>query len=455
MLSSLNAISPVDGRYHSKTSDLAPYLSEYGLIYHRLLVEIKFLQSLCEAADVPECKSLSDQDNALLESLLDNFNEAEAQKVKDIEKQTNHDVKAVEYYLKEACQQSEVLKANSEFIHFGLTSEDVNNLAYALMLKGATQQVLIPKLHDCIDSITLLAKNNIDVAMMARTHGQPASPTTIGKEFINITARLTRSRDQLAQQQFLGKCNGAVGNYNALQFAYPEVDWPAFTKQFIEQKLQLTFNPYTTQIEPHDWIAELCHHFSRINTTMIDFSRDLWTYISLNYFKQKTISTEVGSSTMPHKVNPIDFENAEGNLGIANALLSFFANKLPISRLQRDLTDSTVLRNLGVAFGHSYLAYQSLLKGLSKLETNQAIIEQDLNQQWALLAEPIQTLMRRYGLENPYEQLKALTRGKTFDKESLDVFVDTLALPEKEKKRLKALTPSSYLGLAQSLTKAL
>lgn len=455
MNTQLTAISPIDGRYFSKTRELSKLMSEYGLIYHRLVVEVRFLQALARHEQINECPRLSSKDNELLESILANFTEHSAEEVKKIEQVTNHDVKAVEYYLKEQIKPSKSLIAISEFIHFGLTSEDVNNLAYALMIKKTQQSVMLPKLHDLIDNLTEKAKHNINVPMLSRTHGQPASPTTLGKELANVVARLKRVEEQLLNQTYLGKCNGAVGNFNALLFAYPDVDWQSFTKDFIENDLELNLNPFTTQIEPHDWVAELCHTNERLNTILIDFSRDVWSYISLNYFTQRTVKSEVGSSTMPHKVNPIDFENAEGNLGMSNALFSFFASKLPISRFQRDLTDSTVLRNIGSAFSYTLIALQSLLKGLSKLEINASLMLHELNQHWALLAEPIQTVMRRYGLEAPYEQLKALTRGQTITQQSLHEFIDTLALPQPEIERLKALTPSSYLGNAVELTKAL
>lgn len=455
MNTQLTTISPIDGRYNSKTRALSKLMSEYGLIFYRVTVEIRFLQALTRSSEISECPTLSKQDYAFLESLLENFSEQDAKRVKTIEQTTNHDVKAVEYFLKERFAESDSLLAISEFIHFGLTSEDVNNLAYALMVKHSQQSVMLPKLHDVIDAISEIAKKNIDIAMMSRTHGQPASPSTLGKEFANVGARLKRVQVQLEEQAYLGKCNGAVGNFNALLFAYPNIDWQAFSKQFIEIDLELTLNPFTTQIEPHDWVAEVCHAMVRLNTILIDLSRDVWSYISLNYFTQRTVKNEVGSSTMPHKVNPIDFENAEGNLGLANALFNFFANKLPISRFQRDLTDSTVLRNLGTAFGHSLIAFSSLLKGLTKLQVNESLIAKDLNQNWALLAEPIQTVMRRYGLEEPYEKLKAFTRGQAITQQSIQTFIDTLDLPTHEIERLKALRPDTYLGLATDLTKSL
>lgn len=451
----LTSISPIDGRYHKKTQPLALFVSEYGLIYYRLMVEIHYLEALCDDPAVTECPVLTDEARKYLHQILQTFNEEEAQKVKQIEHTTNHDLKAAEYYLKERLRQHPDLASHSEFIHFGLTSEDINNLAYALMVKNSIEQVLLPALWDVLDGLTEKAKLHSNHAMLARTHGQAASPTTVGKELSNTIYRLRRVVEKLRNQDYLGKCNGAVGNFNALAYAYPDIDWPAFSKQFIEKKLQLTANPYTTQIEPHDWLAELCHQLARTNTILIDFSRDMWGYISLGYFTQRTVASEVGSSTMPHKVNPIDFENAEGNLGLANALYQFFADKLPISRYQRDLTDSTVLRNVGVAFGHSLLAYQALLKGLNKITVNQALLTQELSDQWALLAEPIQTVMRRYGLYEPYEQLKALTRGKKIDQATLHAFIDQSALPEHEKTRLKTLRPETYTGLAQQLTKQL
>lgn len=455
MNTQITAISPIDGRYFNKTRPLSKILSEYGLIYYRVYVEIHFLITLSKEPALTECEALSEADASFLSHLLINFNEASALRVKEIEKVTNHDVKAVEYFLKEQFKASPSLEKLSEFIHFGLTSEDVNNLAYALMLKNCQENVMLPQSQDVIDTLSEMAKKHIDITMLSRTHGQAASPTTMGKELSNVVARLKQVQCTLKKQVFLGKCNGAVGNFNALDFAYPEINWQTITKIFVEDSLGLTLNAYTTQIEPHDWIAELCHSMERFNTILIDFSRDVWSYISLGYFTQRTLSNEVGSSTMPHKVNPIDFENAEGNLGLANALFHFFASKLPISRFQRDLTDSTVLRNLGSAFGHTLIAMSSLLKGLSKLDINEALMQEELNEQWALLAEPIQTLMRRYGIENPYEKLKALTRGKKITKTLIHNFIDTLALPEKEILRLKKLTPETYIGYAKELTKAL
>lgn len=448
-LSTLTAVSPIDGRYGSKSADLRPIFSEFGLIRHRVLVEVRWLQALAAHPDIMEVPTLSERAGHLLDAIIGNFSEADAQRVKNIERTTNHDVKAVEYFLKEKIAGNQELEAISEFIHFACTSEDINNLSHALMLREGRGQVLLPLIDEVIDGIRQLATTLADQPMLSRTHGQPASPTTLGKEMANQVYRLQRQREQVAASPLLGKLNGAVGNYNAHLAAYPEVDWPAFAKQFVES-LGISWNPYTIQIEPHDYIAELFDAVSRLNTILIDLCRDLWSYISLGYFKQKTIAGEVGSSTMPHKVNPIDFENGEGNLGIANALFGHLAAKLPISRWQRDLTDSTVLRNLGVGFAHTGIALQSILRGLSKLEANGEAMEADLNANWEVLAEAIQTVMRRYGIEKPYEKLKELTRGQRITPEQLQTFVDQLEIPEAAKDSLKRLTPLTYIGNAET-----
>ncbi len=447
-LTALTAISPIDGRYADQTADLRPIFSEYGLIRHRVLVEVRWLQALARHPGISEVPPLGEHANRILEGLVEHFSLADAQRVKNIERATNHDVKAVEYLLKERIAGNAELEAVSEFIHFACTSEDINNLAYALMLREARAQALLPGLDGLIDAITRLARQYADQPMLARTHGQPASPTTLGKEMANTAYRLKRQRAQLATTPLLGKINGAVGNYNAHLAAYPEVDWEDFAHRFVTEELGLDWNPYTTQIEPHDYLAEFFHVVMRANTVLLDFCRDLWSYIAIGYFRQKTVAGEIGSSTMPHKVNPIDFENAEGNLGVANALLDHLAVKLPVSRWQRDLTDSTVLRTLGVGLAHSLVAYQSCLKGIGKLEVDAAMLEADLAANWEVLAEPIQTVMRRYGIEQPYEQLKALTRGQRVDRETLRAFVATLAIPEEAKQRLLALTPATYTGNA-------
>ncbi|MES9851363.1 MAG: adenylosuccinate lyase [Candidatus Thiodiazotropha sp. L084R] len=453
-LSSLTAVSPIDGRYGSKTDDLRPIFSEYGLIRHRVNVEIRWLQALASHNDMLEIPTLSEHANNILNGIVDNFSEEDAQRVKNIERTTNHDVKAVEYFLKEKIAGNEELESISEFIHFACTSEDINNLSHALMLREGRGQVLLPHIDEVIERTKSLAQQLADQPLLSRTHGQPASPSTMGKEVANVVYRLQRQRDQIASINLLGKINGAVGNYNAHISSYPEIDWPEFAKQFVES-LGISWNPYTIQIEPHDYIAELFHAISRFNTILIDFCRDVWSYISVGYFKQKTVAGEVGSSTMPHKVNPIDFENAEGNLGIANAILGHLSEKLPISRWQRDLTDSTVLRNLGVGFAHTSIALQSLLKGLSKLEANGDAMLNDLNQNWEVLAEPIQTVMRRYGIEKPYEKLKELTRGQRITPEELQVFVDGLDIPDAAKESLKRLTPMSYIGNAKDQASAI
>ncbi|MET0026120.1 MAG: adenylosuccinate lyase [Candidatus Thiodiazotropha sp.] len=447
-LSTLTAVSPIDGRYGSKSESLRPIFSEFGLIRHRVTVEIRWLQALAGHHEILEIPTLSEHAHNILNGIVDNFSEEDARRIKNIERTTNHDVKAVEYFLKEKIAGNEELESISEFIHFACTSEDINNLSHALMLREGRGQVLLPQIDEVIDGIRQLALTLADQPMLSRTHGQPASPTTLGKEMANVVYRLQRQRDQIASTELLGKINGAVGNYNAHLAAYPSIDWAGFAKQFVES-LGIKWNPYTIQIEPHDYIAELFHALSRFNTILIDFCRDVWSYISLGYFKQKTIAGEVGSSTMPHKVNPIDFENAEGNLGIANALLDHLANKLPISRWQRDLTDSTVLRNLGVGFAHSSIALQSLLRGLSKLEANPDAMLADLDANWEVLAEPIQTVMRRYGIEKPYEKLKELTRGQRITPEQLEAFVEGLEIPDTAKETLKRMTPMTYLGNAR------
>lgn len=453
-LSALTALSPTDGRYASKTAALRPWFSEYGLIYHRVLVEIRWLQMLASHPQIAEVPAFSADANTFLESILSHFAEADALRVKAIERTTNHDVKAVEYYLKEKIAGQAELEAVSEFIHFACTSEDINNLSYALMLKGGMEQVIQPELATTIDAIRKLAHGYAEIPLLSRTHGQPASPTTLGKEMANVVYRLQRQQQQILAAQYLGKINGAVGNYNAHISAYPDIDWQATAEQFVTS-LGLSWNPYTIQIEPHDYIAETFDAVVRFNTILIDFCRDVWSYISLGHFKQKVVAGEVGSSTMPHKVNPIDFENAEGNLGIANALMTHLAQKLPISRWQRDLTDSTVLRTLGVGLGHSLIAYQSALKGISKLEVNIASTAADLDANWEVLAEPIQTVMRRYGIEQPYEKLKALTRGQRITPEGLREFVNTLEMPQAAKDALIAMTPATYIGNAVEQAKAI
>ncbi len=448
-LSALTAISPVDGRYGNKTSDLRPIFSEYGLTKYRVTVEVRWLQKLSQTSDIKEVPAFSDTANEVLDNIVANFNEEDALRIKTIEATTNHDVKAVEYFLKEKIADNTELHAVTEFIHFACTSEDINNLSHGLMLKECREQVLLPMLDNILEAIKTLAIEYKAIPMMCRTHGQPASPSTLGKEMANVYIRLQRQRQQIADVELLGKINGAVGNYNAHLSAYPETDWHQFADQFVTS-LGLTWNAFTTQIEPHDYIAELFDALARFNTILIDFDRDVWGYIALGHFKQKTIAGEIGSSTMPHKVNPIDFENSEGNLGIANALFTHLAQKLPVSRWQRDLTDSTVLRNLGVGFGHAVIAYQATLKGISKLQVNEENLAQELDSNWEVLAEPVQTVMRRYGIEKPYEKLKELTRGKRVDGQSMREFIDTLALPESVKAELRLLTPASYIGRAVS-----
>ena len=446
-LTPLTAISPIDGRYGDKTEALRPLFSEYGLIRHRVLVEVRWLIALSEEPGIPELPPFSAHARHVLERIVEGFDEQDARRVKNIERTTNHDVKAVEYFLKERIAGNAELEAASEFIHFACTSEDINNLAYALMLREGRAQVLLPLLDELIEALRDLAHRYADQPMLSRTHGQTASPTTLGKEMANFAYRLKRQREQITAVPMLGKINGAVGNFNAHMVAYPEVDWPAFAERFVTG-LGLDWNPYTIQIEPHDYMAELFQAIIRANNVLIDFDRDVWGYISLGYFKQRTVAGEVGSSTMPHKVNPIDFENSEGNLGLANALFDHLAGKLPISRWQRDLTDSTVLRNLGVGFAHTLIAYQSTLKGISKLEVNPQRLHEDLDAAWEVLAEAIQTVMRRYGIPEPYEKLKAFTRGKTIDREALTRFIEGLELPEAAKAQLLALTPRTYVGNA-------
>ncbi|MCG8537546.1 MAG: adenylosuccinate lyase [Pseudomonadales bacterium] len=453
-LNALTAISPVDGRYGSKTQALRSIFSEYGLIRFRVLVEVRWLQKLAAHEGIAEVPAFSASTQALLNEVVDQFSVEDAQRIKDIERTTNHDVKAVEYFLKEKIAGNDELEAVSEFIHFACTSEDINNLSHGLMLKAGLDEVLLPTLEKIENAITQLAHQYADMPVLSRTHGQTASPSTMGKEMANVAARLRRQLKHIKNVEILGKINGAVGNYNAHLSAYPDIDWAANAQEFVTS-LGLEWNPYTTQIEPHDYIADLYDAIARFNTILIDFDRDVWGYISLGYFKQKTVAGEIGSSTMPHKVNPIDFENSEGNLGIANAIMSHLAQKLPISRWQRDLTDSTVLRNLGVGLGHSLIAYEATLKGIGKLEINEQRLAEDLNSAWEVLAEPIQTVMRRYGIEKPYEKLKELTRGKAITQEALVAFVDTLEIPEQEKVRLKAMSPASYIGNAAQQAKAI
>ena len=448
LLSALTAVSPIDGRYGSKTQSLRPIFSEYGLIRFRVMVEVRWLQHLASHSQIIEVAPFSKEANDLLNNLASDFKESYAERIKEIERTTNHDVKAVEYFIKEQVAHLPELAKINEFIHFACTSEDINNLSHALMLRSGRDEVMLPTMQKIIDAIKNLAQQFADTPMLSRTHGQPASPTTLGKEMANVAYRLQRQVTQIKAVPLLGKINGAVGNYNAHFSAYPEINWEQNAQDFIEKELGLTFNPYTTQIEPHDYIAELYDAIARFNTILIDFDRDVWGYISLGYFKQKTIAGEIGSSTMPHKVNPIDFENSEGNLGIANAIMQHLASKLPVSRWQRDLTDSTVLRNLGVGLAHSLIAYEATLKGISKLEINITRLANDLNNCWEVLAEPIQTVMRRYGVENPYEKLKELTRGKGITPEALLTFIDTLSIPDSAKAELKKLTPANYIGNA-------
>jgi len=451
MLSATTALTPLDGRYGNKVTSLRPIFSEFGLIKYRSLVEIKWLQALAQEDKISEVPAFSANTNQQLNEIIDNFSVADAESVKKIEATTNHDVKAVEYFLKDKSESIDEVNAVSEFFHFACTSEDINNLSYALMLKDAREKIILPTFTDVVSAISKLANDNAGVAMLARTHGQAASPTTLGKEMRNVVARLERQIEQIKQVTLLGKINGATGNYNAHVVAYPEVDWQAFSKEFVES-LGLSWNPLTTQIEPHDYMAELFHAVSRFNTILLDFNRDIWSYISIGYFKQRIVAGEVGSSTMPHKVNPIDFENSEGNLGLANAIFDHLALKLPISRWQRDLTDSTVLRNIGVGFGYSMLACAASLKGIGKLAVNEAALAADLDDNWAVLGEAIQTVMRRYDIPEPYEKLKALTRGKDgIDQAALQTFIEALEVPDVVKTELKKLTPANYIGLADQL----
>ncbi|WP_373989345.1 adenylosuccinate lyase [Duganella sp. BuS-21] len=452
--STLSALSPLDGRYAGKTDLLRPILSESGFMHHRVKVEISWLQAL-SLAGFDEIKPFSAAGTALLDKIANEFTEQDATRIKEIEAVTNHDVKAVEYWLKEQVKDVPELVAASEFIHFACTSEDINNTSHGMMLKAARDTVMLPSLNKVIARLTEIAHANADLPMLSRTHGQTASPTTLGKEMANVVARLQRAIKRIEQVEILGKMNGAVGNYNAHLSAYPSFDWPAFSKAVIEQRLGLVFNPYTIQIEPHDYMAELFDAFARVNTILLDLNRDIWSYVSLGYFKQKLKAGEIGSSTMPHKVNPIDFENSEGNLGLANAILKHLSEKLPVSRLQRDLTDSTVLRNIGVGLGYTLLAYDSCLRGLNKLEVNPARLEADLDANWEVLAEPVQTVMRRYGIENPYEQLKELTRGKGISKLALQEFINGLAVPQEAKDLMLAMTPANYTGIAAALAKAI
>jgi adenylosuccinate lyase len=453
-LSSLTAISPLDGRYRAKVKDLAPFLSEYGLIYYRVLVEIKWLLKLSQIPEVTEVPRFSTEAEAYLQKLIDEFSESDAWEVKKIEKITNHDVKAVEYFLKQKCLCNPEIAKVSEFFHFSCTSEDINNLAHGLMLKGALENVVLPVIDDLIREVYKMAEANSHIPMLSRTHGQPASPTTLGKEMVIFADRLNREKLDICQVEIMGKFAGAVGNYNAHIVAYPNINWPINAQEFVTS-LGLSFNRYVTQIEPHDYMAKLFDSFTRFNNILIDFDRDIWGYISYGYFKQITKAGEIGSSTMPHKVNPIDFENSEGNLGIANAVLSHLSFKLPISRFQRDLTDSTVLRNIGVGFGHSLLAYKSTMQGIKKLQVNEAVLAKDLEKTWEVLAEPIQTVMRRYGVPEPYEKLKELTRGRGVTKESIRDFIETLEIPDEAKTNLLNLTPHSYIGAAADLAKNL
>ncbi len=457
-LSSLTAVSPIDGRYGSKVSELRGIFSEFGLIKFRVEVEIRWLQTLARHPDIVELPEFSPQANAYLDELVTNFSLEDAERVKAIEATTNHDVKAVEYLIKEKLdavnETLPELSEGAEFVHFACTSEDINNLSHGLMLKNGLEHSLLPAMHAVIEKLHHLALDLADQPMLSRTHGQTASPSTMGKELANVVARLRRQIQIISQVDILGKINGAVGNYNAHLAAYPDVDWQANAQAFIEQ-LGLEYNPYTTQIEPHDYIAELFNAIARFNTILIDLDRDIWGYISLGYFKQKTVAGEVGSSTMPHKVNPIDFENSEGNLGLANAILNHLSEKLPISRWQRDLTDSTVLRNLGVGLAHSLIAYQASLKGLNKLEINPAKLAKDLDDAWEIMAEPIQTVMRRYKIDQPYEKLKALTRGQTMNRETIQRFIEGLDIPDSAKQELLQLTPSTYIGNAAAQARAL
>ncbi len=453
-LTYLTAISPVDGRYGARLSALRDIFSEYGLIKYRVQVEVAWLKMLANHPGITEVPKLSEDAIAHLDQLVEGFTVEMAQQVKEIERTTNHDVKAVEYFIKAHLEKHPELDKIKEFVHFACTSEDINNLSYALMLKEAREKVLVPQMDALVDALAEQAEAMAEIPMLSRTHGQPASPTTVGKEFANVAYRLARQAKQLREVQIQGKINGAVGNYNAHLSAYPDINWYELSEQFV-RSLGLAWNPYTIQIEPHDWIAEYFHVMIRFNTILIDFDRDVWGYISLGFFKQKTVAGEIGSSTMPHKVNPIDFENSEGNLGVANALFDHLAQKLPISRWQRDLTDSTVLRNLGVGVAHTVIALQATMKGLGKLEVNEQRLLDDLDENWEVLAEPIQTVMRRYGIEQPYEKLKELTRGRRVNKEIMQTFVDALELPDEARQRLRKMTPASYIGNAAQQAKAI
>ena len=453
-LSSLTAISPIDGRYANKTEGLRSVFSEFALIKCRVYVEVCWLKKLADRPEIKEISPLSDSAKRTLDALVSNFNEQDALRIKEIESTTNHDVKAVEYFIKERIAGNLELAKISEFVHFACTSEDINNLAYALMLKKGKDDFLLPDAEAVVSRISQMARTYADVPMLSRTHGQTASPTTVGKEFANVAYRLKRQIEQISKVALLGKINGAVGNYNAHLLAYPNINWAAVAEEFV-LSLNLSWNPYTTQIEPHDYIAELFDAIARFNNILIDFNRDMWGYISISYFKQKTVVGEIGSSTMPHKVNPIDFENSEGNLGLANALFGHLSQKLPISRWQRDLTDSTVLRNMGVGFGYSLIAYQAALKGISKLAINSERLAEDLNNTWEILAEPVQTIMRRYSIPEPYEKLKALTRGKGITKTTLLNFIETLEIPDEAKIELRKLTPATYIGNAAEQAKAI
>ena len=455
-LSTLTAINPIDGRYGDKTAELRPYFSEFGLIYYRVYVEIRWFQFLASQQKIKELPALGDEENIFLEKLIVDFDETEAAIVKSNEATTNHDVKAVEYYLKSKFVGSGIssLQKNIEFIHFACTSEDINNLSHALMLKDGRDNVLRPLMDELNQKLAEFARDYANLPMLSRTHGQTATPTTLGKEFANVVARLRRQVKQLGAVQIMGKINGAVGNLNAHQVTYPDLDWLAMSEQFVSS-LGIIWNPYTTQIEPHDYMAEMFQSMSRFNTILIDFNRDIWSYISIGYFKQRKVEGETGSSTMPHKVNPIDFENSEGNLGIANAIFGHLSEKLPISRWQRDLTDSTVLRNMGTGLAYSLLSYKSTLKGLGKLEINPSVLAEDLNQSWEILAEPIQTIMRRHGVEEPYEKLKELTRGQSLKQESIEQMLETLDIPESARALIRELTPMNYTGLASELVEKL
>lgn len=453
-LSQLTAVSPLDGRYASKCDALSAYFSEYGLMKYRVLVEIRWLQALAAHEQISELAPLSAAASSFLDDVAANFSLEDATRVKEIEATTNHDVKAIEYLLKEKLATYPELTEHLEFVHFACTSEDINNLAYALMLKAGRDEVVLPEMRLVAAKVKDLAQSHAEQPLLSRTHGQPASPTTLGKEFANVHYRLQRQIQALEKAEILGKINGAVGNYNAHFSAYPQLDWQSFARTFVEG-LGLQWNPYTTQIEPHDYIAEVFGICARYNTILIDLNRDIWSYIAIGYFKQRTIAGEIGSSTMPHKVNPIDFENSEGNLGLANAVLNHLAEKLPISRWQRDLTDSTVLRNIGVGLAYSTIAYSAALKGLNKLEVNAAAIDADIDSCWEILAEPIQTVMRRYRIEQPYEKLKELTRGKQITQESLQAFIASLDIPDEAKESLLLLTPRSYLGNAVQQAKTI